>query len=62
MSIHILDILHLNNSGRAARRQLAHEIAGYQTEADRLDLEAALDRYSDDDTREIRQLLAQHAA
>ena len=62
MSIHILDILHLNASDRAARRQLEQEIAGYQTEADRHDLEAALDRYSDEETLEIRQILAQHAA
>ena len=46
MSIHILDILHPNAADRAARRQLEQEIAGYQTEADRHDLEAALDRLS----------------
>ena len=62
MSIHILDILYSHHAERVAHRQLAQEIAGYQTEADRLDLEATLERYNDEDTREIRQILALHAA
>ena len=62
MSIHILDILHSRRAERVAHRQLEQEIADYQSEADRLDLEATLDRYSDDDSREIRQILALNAA
>jgi hypothetical protein len=62
MSIHILDILHSHRAERVARRQLEQEIADYQTEADRLDLEATLDRYSDEDSHEIRQILALNAA
>ncbi|HEY7813778.1 MAG TPA: hypothetical protein VIC62_11100 [Nakamurella sp.] len=62
MSIHILDILHSHHADRAAHRQLEQEIADYQSEAERLDLEATLDRYSDEDSREIRQILALHAA
>ncbi|HEY5881021.1 MAG TPA: hypothetical protein VIU11_19065 [Nakamurella sp.] len=62
MSIHIFDVLQSRHAERVAHRRLEEEIAGYQTEADRLDLEATLERYADQDTREIRQLLALHAA
>lgn len=49
---------------RAARRErkvLASELAHYVTDADRFDLEAMLDRYPDDQTLEIRQMLARQA-
>jgi hypothetical protein len=62
MSLHILDVLHHHHAQRVAHRRLEHEIADYQTEADRLDLEATLDRYDEADSREIRQILALHAA
>ncbi len=62
MAIHILDTLHRHHVERVAHRTLEQEIASYRTEADRLDLEAMLARYSDEQTTEIRQILAAHAA
>lgn len=62
MSIHILDTLHSHHAERVAHRKLEHENADYRTEAERLDLEATLERYADDEAREIRQILAVHAA
>ena len=58
MSSHIFDVLHARHADRVAHRHLEHEIADYRTEADRLDLEATLDRYDDYTAREIRQILA----
>lgn len=62
MSIHIFDALHARHAERVAHRSLQHEIADYRTEADRLDLGATLERYDDDATQEIRQILALQAA
>ncbi len=45
---------------RAAKNEwniLDAEIAAYSTEADRRDLEAMLDRYSDAETLEMRRML-----
>jgi hypothetical protein len=47
------------NRGRCSG--LERELAGYSTPADRSDLEAILDRYPDDVTRELRDILASHA-
>jgi hypothetical protein len=44
-----------------ARRQLERELAAYCTPAERCDLEATLDQYPDDVTRELREILAQQA-
>jgi hypothetical protein len=41
--------------------RLERELAGYSTPADRSDLEAILDRYPDDVTRELRDILASQA-
>ena len=46
----------------AERTQLERELAGYWTAAQRQDLEATLDRYPDDVTRELRDILADQAA
>jgi hypothetical protein len=55
----------LTSSGPSANRRrcsgLERELAGYSTPADRSDLEAILDRYPDDVTRELRDILASHA-
>jgi hypothetical protein len=40
------------------RQQLRRELAAYSTSAQRRDLEAALDRYPDGVTGEIREILA----
>jgi hypothetical protein len=41
--------------------ELERELAGYTTAAQRHDLEAILDQYPDDVTRELREILAGHA-
>jgi hypothetical protein len=43
---------------RAARRTLQHELDSYTTPSDLNDLEAILDRHSDEDTADIRRYLA----
>jgi hypothetical protein len=52
------------SSPSANRRQCSrpgHELAGYSTPADRSDLAAILDRYPDDVTGELRDILDSHA-
>src|SRR5580700_10694474 len=44
------------------RTELERELAGYWTTAQRHDLEATLDQYPDDVTREVREILAGQAA
>ena len=44
-----------------ARSKLERELAGYTTPAQRHDLEATLDQYPDDVTRELRAILARQA-
>ena len=46
---------------RARRGTLARELAAYSTRAQRDDLERMLDRYPDDITNELRDILAAHA-
>ena len=46
----------------AERTKLERELAGYWTNAQRHDLEAMLDRYPDDATCEVREILASQAA
>jgi riboflavin biosynthesis pyrimidine reductase len=46
----------------AEHTELKRELAGYRTNAQRNDLEATLDRYPDDVTREIREILSGQAA
>lgn len=46
---------------RRRRSELERELAGYSTPAQRRDLEATLDRYPDDTTRELRDILARQA-
>jgi hypothetical protein len=43
---------------RLRRTELERELAGYSTNAQRHDLEATLDQYPDDVTRELRDILA----
>jgi hypothetical protein len=48
-------------AARKRRAALEREFAGYATLADRCDLEAALDRYPDGTTHELRGILARQA-
>ena len=43
---------------RAARRSLAGDLATYTSPSDLNDLDAMLDRYSDEETADIRRILA----
>ena len=43
---------------RAARAALARELASYSSAADLNDLDAILDQYSDQETAQIRRILA----
>jgi hypothetical protein len=49
-------------ANRLQRTELERELAGYWTNAQRQDLEATLDQYPDDVTREVREILAGQAA
>ena len=48
-------------ANRGRRSRLERELAGYSTPAERADLEAILDRYPDDVTRDLRDILARQA-
>ena len=47
-----------SRGAHAARASLARELASYNSAADRDDLDAILDRYSEQETRDIRRILA----
>jgi hypothetical protein len=49
------------DADRKRRSALEHELAAYSTPIQRRDLEAILDRYSDDVTSELRDILARQA-
>ena len=42
----------------AARKSLEHDLASYTSSSDLNDLDAILDRYSDEETEDIRRILA----
>jgi hypothetical protein len=46
---------------RLEHQQLQADLASFTSDADRFDLEATLDRYPDQQTLEIRRLLAHQA-
>jgi hypothetical protein len=47
-----------NREARAQHKALRAELASYTSASDLNDMEAILDRYEDDDTRDIRSILA----
>ena len=47
---------------RVAYRQLSSELAAFSTEAERAEIDLILDRYSDEETRVIRQILTRQDA
>jgi phage-related minor tail protein len=49
-------------AAHAARRSLEREIADYSSESDLADLHAMLDRHPDEQTAQIRHILARRAA
>jgi hypothetical protein len=50
-----------SDADRQRRSQLERDLAAYSTPAQRLDLEATLDRYPDGVTLEMRDILARQA-
>jgi hypothetical protein len=61
--IHLLrEALHADREGRALQRRLERELAAYSTPNDRLEIEEIVARYSEDETRQIRQILERQAA
>jgi hypothetical protein len=55
-------ILRDTRQARAARRSLQHELSSYTTPSELNDLEAILDRHSDEETADIRRFLASRRA
>ncbi len=54
----IRDELREAREARAARKALERDLASYTTQADLNDLGAILDRHSDEETADIRRILA----
>ena len=54
----IRDDIRDSRDARAARKSLAGELATYTSPSDLNDLDAILDRYSDEETAGIRRILA----
>jgi hypothetical protein len=55
------DALAARRAVRRERQQLERELASYSTPAERLELEAMIDRHSPEETREVRDILARQA-
>lgn len=62
MHLHLLDTLAARRAERAEHRHLVAELSGYTSHADRMEIEAVVARYSDEETREVRAILAALAA
>jgi hypothetical protein len=56
------DTFAAHRAERAAHRQLERELAAFTSASDRLEIETIADRYSDDDAREVRQIMVALAA
>ncbi|HEY0358695.1 MAG TPA: hypothetical protein VGD11_08935 [Mycobacteriales bacterium] len=52
------DALSARRAERLERQQLERELATYTSPAERRELEAMIDRYDPEDTREVRAILA----
>jgi hypothetical protein len=65
MTTFFSSVLNTLDERRAAKRDravLQRQMATYVNHADRLDLQATLDRYPDEDTAELRSILAAQPA
>jgi hypothetical protein len=58
----VLNTLDERRAAKRDRAALQRQIASYANHADRLDLQATLDRYPDEETAELRSILAAQAA
>jgi hypothetical protein len=54
----VRDQIRESREERAARASLQRELSSYHSTADLNDLHAILDRYSDQETKQIRRILA----
>ena len=54
----VRDELRQARAARAARKALEHDLASYTSQADLNDLGAILNRHSEEETRDIRRILA----
>jgi hypothetical protein len=54
----IRDDIRESRDARTARKSLADDLATYRSQSDLNDLDAILDRYSDEETADIRRILA----
>jgi len=59
---HILKTLAARHEEREAHRMLQKELAAFTSPADRLEIEAIVDRYSDEEAHEVREILILQAA
>lgn len=57
----LFDHLATHRAQRQARAQLAHELAGFDSPAERLELEMIFSRYPDEQTQELRTILGRQA-
>ena len=65
MTTFLSSVLNTLDERRAAKREraaLQRQMASYANHADRLDLQATLDRYPDEETAELRSILAAQPA
>ena len=58
----VLNTLAERRAAKRDRAVLQRQMASYANHAERLDLQATLDRYPDDETAELRGILAAQAA
>jgi hypothetical protein len=59
---HFLKTLAARHEEREAHRLLEKELAAFASPADRLEIETIVDRYSDEDAHEVREILVLQAA
>ena len=57
----VLSTLDQRRAAKRGRAVLRRQMAIYANQADRLDLQATLDRYPDEETAELRNILAAQA-
>ena len=58
----VLNTLDERRATKRERAALQRQMASYANHADRLDLQATLDRYPDEETAELRSILAAQPA
>jgi hypothetical protein len=62
MHLHVFDTLATRRAQRSEHQRLVDELAAFSSHADRLEIESVADRYSDEESREVRAILDSLAA